>query len=154
MYEWNEKKIGESRLVAHCGGNIVGYNDLQALPNPEPLGTRHAPQRFDAVVDLVARNLSRLGFAIADSAFALNKKATQMHGLLECRFDDAAATIFGLRYSTDQSFPLSVASGERLFVCDNLAFYGAKSITLRSTPNDRALASRDFCLDWRTCANG
>jgi hypothetical protein len=51
---------------------------------------------------------------------------------LRSPYDDYTDTV-GLRNSHDKSFPIGIAFGSRVFVCDNLAFHGEHVIRRKHT---------------------
>ena len=51
---------------------------------------------------------------------------------LRSNYGDYSDTV-GLRNSADKSFPIGVAIGSRVTVCDNLAYYGEHIVTRKHT---------------------
>lgn len=129
---------------------------LAAMPSPEPKGKRHFPVRFDSLVGEVTRGLHEAGAEITNEAFGIARGSNQLFGLMTLA---RPATKFeltvGLRSSTDQSLPISLAVGGRVFVCDNLAFSASYALATKSTTNVMGrlpkLVSKalEFLLPWQ-----
>ena len=107
---------------------------------PEPTST-HVPIPHFRVVDLVATTVGMSGTRSRPSTTASPRTALATSG--SCR--SAAPTrgyedTVGLRNSHDKSFPVGIAFGSRVFVCDNLAFLADTVIKRRHTAN----AKRDL----------
>lgn len=146
----------KNSLVLHCGGEHVTREALAEMESPEPRGKRHFPVRFDSLINEVTRGLHETGAEVTDEAFGVMRGGNQLFGLMTLA---RPATNFeltvGLRSSTDQSLPISLAVGGRVFVCDNLAFSASFALATKSTTNvmERLpkLVSKaiEFLLPWQ-----
>src|SRR6202051_1263297 len=109
-------------LCLHCGGEGVSYDALRQLETP-PATPTHVPIPHFRVVDMLRHTLGFYGHEITEEHHGLTEDGARYFGLLSLRstytgYEDAV----GLRNSHDKSFPIGVAFGSRVFVCDNLAF--------------------------------
>jgi hypothetical protein len=85
--------------------------------------------------------LATLGFyghEIAEETHAISQDGARYFGLMSLRspYGDYTDTV-GLRNSHDKSFPIGIAFGSRVFVCDNLAFIGEHVIRRKHTVKAR-----------------
>lgn len=113
----------KSRLCLHAGASLVAREVVDAVRTPDATAT-WTPVAHADVIDAVENSLATSGLSIVDRAFALTKGGSRLFGLLTLGQEgggDYAATI-GVRNSHDRKFPVGLAVGSRVFVCDNLAF--------------------------------
>lgn len=120
-------------LMLHAGGTPVSYDELRAVPVPAPTDT-HIPLPHHELVELVRYTLGFHGHEIAEEHHAVANDGLRYFGLMTLRspYGDYSDTI-GLRNSNDKSFPIGIAFGSRVFVCDNLAFAGEQVIRRKHT---------------------
>lgn len=125
----------KSKLCLHAGAALVDREVVDAVRTPNATET-WTPVAHADIIDAVENSLSSSGLAIVDRAFALTKEGSRLFGLLTLGQDggdgDYAVTI-GVRNSHDRSFPVGLAIGSRVFVCDNLAFSSEVVIKSRHT---------------------
>ncbi len=124
-------------LVVHRGGWEATMADLAAVPVPESTGSYH-PVPYGRFVEEVELHIPRFGLTVQSSAFALAREGSQMFGVLTCVNGKPAADYalaIGLRSSYDRSLAVSMCSGSRTFVCDNLAFSGEVTMHRKHTVN-------------------
>jgi hypothetical protein len=127
-------------LMLHAGANEVDYAGLRALETP-PATPTHVPVEHFRVVDLVKSTLGMYGHEVTDEHHGVTPDGARYFGLLSLRstytgYEDTV----GLRNSHDKSFPVGIAFGSRVFVCDNTAFIADHVIKRRHTAN----AKRDL----------
>jgi hypothetical protein len=120
-------------LMLHAGANAVSYDDLRAVPLPAPTDT-HIPVAHHEIVELVRYTLGFYGHEIADETHAVTPDGMRYFGLMSLRspYGEYTDTV-GLRNSNDRTFPIGIAFGSRVFVCDNLAFIGDQVIRRKHT---------------------
>lgn len=119
--------------MLHAGANAVSYDDLRAVNTPD--GTEsHIPVPHHEIVELMRYTLGFYGHEIVEEAHAVTTDGARYFGLLSLRspYGDYTDTV-GLRNSHDKSFPIGIAYGSRVFVCDNLAFIGDHVIRRKHT---------------------
>jgi hypothetical protein len=82
----------------------------------------------------VRYTLGFYGHEIAEEAHAVTEDGSRYFGLLSLRspYGNYTDTV-GLRNSHDKSFPIGIAFGSCVFVCDNLAFIGDHIIKRKHT---------------------
>src|SRR4051794_3065831 len=115
-------------LILHRGGQEVDYGYLRELELP-PATPTHTPIEHWRVIDLVRHSLTYHGHEIVEEHYAVAEENQRFFGLLSLRspyghYSDTVA----LRNSHDKSFPVGIAFGSRVMVCDNLAFIGETTV--------------------------
>ena len=127
-------------LMLHAGGEALDYADLRALPTPAPTDT-HVPIPHHSVVDMVKYSLGFFGHELLEEHHATTPDGMNYFGVLSLRspYDDYTDMV-GLRNSHKKQFPIGIAIGSRVFVCDNLAFNADHVIKRKHTAN----AKRDL----------
>lgn len=120
-------------LVLHAGGEAVTYDELRAVETPPPTDT-HIPTPHHEIVELMRYSLGFYGHEIVEENHAISHGGARYFGLLSLRspYGDYVDTL-GLRNSHDKTFPIGIAFGSRVFVCDNLAFIGEHVIRRKHT---------------------
>ncbi len=120
-------------LILHAGANPVTYDDLRGIHTPEGTDT-HLPVAHHELVELIRYTLGFYQHEIAEEHHAITEDGSRYFGLLSLRspYGDYTDTL-GLRNSHDKSFPIGIAHGSRVFVCDNLAFVGEHVIRRKHT---------------------
>jgi hypothetical protein len=93
------------------------------------------------VVNMVKYSLGYFGHEITEEHHAVTEDGARYFGLLTLKspYGDYTDTV-GLRNSHDKKFPIGIAIGAQVFVCDNLSFSGDHVIKRRHTVN----AKRDL----------
>jgi hypothetical protein len=120
-------------LIIHAGASAVDYDALRLVPTP--VGTdSHVPVAHHEIVELVRYTLGFYGHEIGEENHAVTLDGARYFGLLSLRspYGDYTDTV-GLRNSHDKSFPIGIAFGSRVMVCDNLAFIGDHVIRRKHT---------------------
>ena len=115
-----------SSLILHRGGWDATKADLAAVPVPEETDS-YVPVPYARFVEEIELHAPRLRLTIESASFALARSGQQMFGVLNLEApgpDGDYAFALGLRNSYDHSFSLGLVAGVRVFICDNLAFYG------------------------------
>ena len=109
-------------LMLHRGGEAIDYDALRALPVPEATET-HVPIPHHSVVDMVKYSLGYFGHELLEEHHATTPDGMNYFGVLSLRSPYGDYTdMVGLRNSHSKQFPIGIAIGSRVFVCDNLAF--------------------------------
>ena len=112
-----------SVLVNHCGARQVNAAELATIEPPMPTRTWY-PLAHRAVLDSVCEALDGAGFAIVRSRLSVSHGGARFFGTLDLTTSivEGVSLAVGIRNSNDQSFPIGFCCGQRVFVCDNLAF--------------------------------
>src|SRR5215470_11640933 len=109
-------------LIVHAGANAVSYDELRAVSTPEGTET-HIPVPHHEIVELMRYTLGFFGHEIAEEHHAITPDGSRYFGMLTLRSNYGDyGDLVGLRNSHDKTFPIGIAFGSRVFVCDNLAF--------------------------------
>ena len=119
-------------LIIHAGANTISYDELRAVCTPEGTET-HIPVPHHEIVELMRYTLGFYGHEIMEEHHALTPDGARYFGLLSLRSPYGDYTHGGLRNSHDKSFPIGIAFGSRVIVCDNLAFIGDHVIRRKHT---------------------
>ena len=127
-------------LMLHTGGEALDYAALRALPIPTATDT-HVPIAHHSVVDMVKYSLGFFGHELLEEHHATTPDGMNYFGVLSLRSPYGDYTdMVGLRNSHKKQFPIGIAIGSRVFVCDNLAFNADHVIKRKHTAN----AKRDL----------
>jgi hypothetical protein len=112
-----------SNLCLHKGARLVELDELRSFPAPLPEG-RWFPVAHCRVLDTVAETLKDAGYRVQNQKLALSNDNARFFGTLDLATPLATGVCLavGIRNSVDKSFPLGFCAGNRVFVCDNLAF--------------------------------
>lgn len=117
--------MNQSKLIIHCGGNIVEREQLAQTPTPAATET-WVPVPHTRIVDEVESALGTFGMTVVSSAFALAKEGQRFFGLMQVSRADLDnkdyGYVVGLRNSHDKAFRFTMGVGSSVFACDNLAF--------------------------------
>lgn len=127
-------------LILHAGAKELSFEALCHVATPEGTNT-HRPVAHRDVVEMVRYALGFYKHEIASERHAVMPDGSNYFGLLTLRspYGDYGDVV-GLRNSHDKSFPVGIAFGSRVFVCDNTAFVGEHVISRKHT----AKAKRDL----------
>lgn len=126
-----------SKLTLHCGSRSVSREELVSIEAPAPTDTWFPVPHRD-VLATAESLLMGAGFAIERSRYALGAEGHEFFGVLDLRLPigtDGVKLAVGLRNSTNKKFPIGLAAGSRVFVCDNLAFSAELTVTRKHTRN-------------------
>lgn len=126
--------VANAALVCHRGAREVDRDTLLSVPCPQPQG-RWRPVPFATVLQYAEQALAAAGYRVAKSTLALSRRDERFFGTLtlDCPLGGGADLAVGIRSSHDQSLALGWCCGQRVFVCDNLAFSAAKVISHKHT---------------------
>ena len=127
-------------LMLHAGAEHVDYDVLRLVETPDATKT-HVPLPHHHLVDMVRYALGYHGHDIVEEHHAVMPDGQRYFGLMTLKspYGDYSDTI-GLRNAHDKSWPIGIAFGSRVFVCDNTAFLADTVIKRRHTAN----AKRDL----------
>lgn len=127
-------------LMLHAGGEAIAYDTLRDLPVPDATES-HVPIPHHHVVDMVRYALGFFGHELLEDHHAVTPDGMNYFGVLSLRSPYGDYTdMVGLRNSHKKQFPIGIAIGSRVFVCDNLAFNADHIIKRKHTAN----AKRDL----------
>jgi hypothetical protein len=126
----------DSKLVLHTGAKPVSREQLARVACPDGTDT-WKPVPHLTVLDLISTMLGHAGFQIDKEQLGLTRDEHRFFGTLDLRNELAAGVNLsvGIRNSTDQSLPLGFCAGNRVFVCDNLAFSSELIVRRKHTKN-------------------
>lgn len=120
-------------LMLHAGANPIEYNDLRTLPVPAATPT-HVPLAHHRLVDLVKSVLGMFGHVVEEEQYGVMPDGSNFFGAISLKSAYGNYTdVCGLRNSHTKQFPVGIAFGSRVFVCDNLAFVSDHVIRTKHT---------------------
>lgn len=121
-------------LIVHCGARVVSREQLECVPAPEATATWF-PVKHALVIDTVRQSLHSAGFQVQREQFALSRGDARLFATLDLTSSLANGVhlAVGIRNSTDKSLPLGFCAGNRVVVCDNLAFRSELLVSRRHT---------------------
>tara|TARA_R100000750_G_scaffold52131_1_gene37290 strand:+ start:3686 stop:4399 length:714 start_codon:yes stop_codon:yes gene_type:complete len=126
-----------NKMILHCGGKEVSYDELAAVPLPEETST-YIPVSFADIVKnakQIADDLLK-DHTYKDSQYALAGKDQRMFSVLRYySCNDEMGLAIGVRSSYDKSMSNGFCIGASIFVCDNLAFSGDITYMRKHTKN-------------------
>ena len=116
--------MDQSQLLAHCGTNKIGRDELAMVPTPEGTESHH-PVAHHVIVGALTEALDFRHISVVRDEYAVSEDGMKMFGVLdlETAFEGCRFSI-GIRNSNDKSMRLAMTVGYRVFVCDNMAFRG------------------------------
>ena len=124
-------------LCLHRGAKEVDFPALATLATP-PATHSHVPLPHSELVGMVKYALGYYGHEIVDEHHGVTEDGSRYFGLLSLQSDYGPYTdTVGLRNSHDKTFPIGIAFGSRVFICDNLAFIGDHVIKRKHTANSK-----------------
>jgi hypothetical protein len=125
-----------ANLVLHRGARTVTADELRGYRAPEPSG-RWYPIAHARVLDVVRSTLQEVGYEVRNERLGLSREGARFFGTLDLGTPVApgVALAVGIRNSVDKSFPLGFCAGNRVFVCDNLAFRSELLVRRKHTVN-------------------
>ena len=112
-----------SALVLHKGAVPVSRTELANYHAP-PSTDSWFPVKHADVLAKVGDTLVASGYRIVREQLGVGRDGHRFFGVLDLdsTLVPGVTLAVGVRNSTDKSFPLGFAAGNRVFVCDNLAF--------------------------------
>lgn len=115
--------MADGQLILHTGARKVDRAELLTVDAPPPTETWF-PLRHDHVLSVVENTLGNAGFSIQRTQLGLSKDNAKFFGTLDLAspLADGVTLTVGVRNSIDKSLPIGLCAGNRVFVCDNLAF--------------------------------
>jgi len=134
-YQTAKSSLGSSRLILHCGGELVSEQDLENLPTP-PHTRTHYPVPHAQFLRTVRESLRMHNLEVAEAVHALGHDGDRYFSLLALRQQDQQdpyGFVLGLRNSHDKHVACRVAVGTRVFVCDNMAFSAEVVLARKNT---------------------
>lgn len=124
------------KLVNHKGGKEVSIDELAMIPLPEKTDSYHPLAHLDFVYELTNMSRKLIG-DVGIPKISIAKEGNRMFGILPISVGktDEYEFALGFRNSYDKSMTAGVCFGNRVFVCDNLAFNGNITIMRKHTKN-------------------
>ena len=124
-------------LIIHAGARLVDYDELRQVDTPKATAS-HVPLPHHELVNMVRYALGYHQHEIIEEHHAIMPDGQRYFGVMSLRspYGDYVDTL-GLRNSHDKSWPVGLAFGSRVLVCDNTAFNGETVVKRKHTANAR-----------------
>ena len=111
-------------LMAHAGAEKLSRDQLAVILPPEPTDT-FKPIAHADFVHQVIEGLSFRHINVVRDEYAVSEDGMKLFGVMDLEAGmDGARYSLGIRNANDKSMRLALTVGFRVFVCDNMAFYG------------------------------
>lgn len=126
----------ESKLILHAGARKVALAELAHLEEPQGMGRRHWPVAHHLIVELLREKADKAGLRFVKEQHALSAGNETYFGVFDLAMGNGDHTVsIGLRNNHTRRFSGAMCYGQRVFVCDNLAFHGDHEVFRRHTRN-------------------
>ena len=124
-------------LMLHCGAFAASLDQIAAVPTPEPTET-HYPIPHAKLIRQVRGQLLDSGIQIREEAYGLSHEGARVFGVLALKAEHLPTVkdsqlVLGIRNSHDKTFVAGLALGNHVLVCDNLSFYGTRTLARKHT---------------------
>ena len=119
-------------LILHAGAKQADYDAVCEVVTPAATDT-WCPVPHDLLIRQVTQTLSSTGISVVEQSFGLSKDGMKMFGVMTLGGGSDYAATLGIRNSHDKTFPIGLALGARVFVCDNLSFSSEVVIKTKHT---------------------
>jgi len=118
-------------LLAHCGAQYIGRQELRALQTPDGTAT-HKPIPHADVVEALIETLGFRKLNVVNDRYAIGKGGARMFGVLQVDMEESGVRFsVAIRNSHDKAFSLGLVVGFTTLCCDNLSFHGDFQPVLR-----------------------
>jgi hypothetical protein len=124
-----------ANLMLHRGSITVDRPTIETIAAPDPTATWFPVAHRDVLGTAIGL-MEGAGFRIERTRYGLSHDGHRFFGVLDLSLPvgfDGVKLAVGVRNSTDQTFPIGLAAGTRVFVCDNLAFSAELTVTRKHT---------------------
>ena len=123
-------------LTLHRGSKRCDLAAVEAVAAPPSTETWY-PLSHGTVLHSTLELLQGAGYRVTQQALSLSSTKVQFFGVLDLDMPivEGVKLSVGIRNSIDRSIAISLAMGERVFVCDNLAFFSDIVISKKHTIN-------------------
>ena len=121
-------------LILHCGAQTVSRDGVRGVVAPEGTESWY-PISHGHLLDTTLEALGNVGLQVRKERFGLTRESNRFFGVLDLdsQIADGVHLALGLRNSIDKSMAAGVVLGQRVFVCDNLAFDAEIKVMRRHT---------------------
>ena len=115
-------------ILSHCGSEVMNRSQIALLETPAPQGRFHRPIPHIELLETIDRVLDENHLEVLSETVAVNRKNTNLFGVMDVRDANLTegdfTTSLGFRSSNMQKLPVAFVAGAKVFVCDNLCFFG------------------------------
>lgn len=127
-------------LIIHAGARHVDFDELRQVDTPKATAS-HVPIPHHTLVEMCRFALLYHKHEIVEEHHAIMPDGQRYFGLITLKspYGDYVDTL-GLRNSHDKAWPIGLAAGAMVLVCDNTSFMGETVVKRKHTLN----AKRDL----------
>lgn len=133
-----------SNLMLHKGAFASTIEEIQAVQVPNNTDTYEAIPHID-IIDMIMDCSDRNNLPVKSAQYGMTKDGNRMFGVIN--FDigsvEGMSWSMGFRNSYDKSMAAGICAGQKVFVCDNMAFSGEFNVTRKHIPGN------DFIVEVR-----
>lgn len=149
-------------LQAKNRGFACTADEVRAVATPAATGT-HQPVAHADLIDEVIRTASYSGITLKpeEAKYAVTADGNRMFGIMPAVLNHLEQPDWefslGIRNSHDKTFPVGLVVGQRVFICDNLAFSGevqARTKHSRHVYSRLGRVATNLCARWVERAMG
>jgi hypothetical protein len=117
----------------HYKGTRTTREGLETIPLP-PASATYQPVPYNHLIDLVLKATSDRSLELAGEDHCISRGGQRYFGVFEFNSPSTEhALAVGIRSSYDQSMIISLASGIKVFVCENMSFNGEFTLFRKHT---------------------
>jgi len=118
-----------SSSLSHSNSVVMNREQIAQLQTPAPMGRFHKPIPHIEIIDTILRVFDENRLDVVTSKFAVNEKTADIFGTFDLQGETVLdrpdlTTSLGFRSNNMQKRPVAFVAGARVFVCDNLMFFG------------------------------
>lgn len=130
----------DSRMILHCGGKQVDFEELADIPLPQETRTYKPVAHQDMIrqVTDVAMDVIGKDYVLDKEIFAVARNGNQLFAIVcyNNPYDLTARIALSFRNSYDKSMSAAIAGGAAVTCCDNLMLRGdALTFFKKHSPN-------------------
>ncbi|GAF93759.1 unnamed protein product, partial [marine sediment metagenome] len=108
---------------------MVTLDELERRPDPEPMGSRHAPVRYDEAIHRTIEVMAVMGMRPKTMELALTHQESMLLAILDLEGASQvngleAVNQMGIMMSETQKVRFTMTVGMSIFACTNLALSG------------------------------
>ena len=118
-------------MLMHSNSNLITFGEAAAIDLPEATRS-YQPVSNEYLINTVVDSIEGQGLVLKDLELSASTDGQRLFGCAKIKHDnDEIAPAICFRNSYDKSMSVGLASGAKVFVCDNLQIQGSSFTKLR-----------------------
>ena len=118
-------------MLMHSNSELITYDEAVAIPLPQETSS-YKPVSNRYLINSVKESISDQGLILSNLELATSKDGQKLFGCAKIKHEnEELAPAICFRNSYDKSMSVGLASGAKVFVCDNLQITGDSFTKLR-----------------------